>query len=322
MTLLSPARWIVLLSTFALLTASRSRRCSVPAPVTTISSRRSGSAASVKFCSSVAPGASVITFDCARKPIRRAVTRTCWLLARAPGTFNRYDPSAPVQTPMPSSKVVMLTSRNASPVAPVTLPVIVTGSCATSRAGNSASAAAKNAQPKGRGTDQRRLIQRPHSSGGTADDYRDPHQHTTRRSATSAASRLGRWGMVIKGNTGKTQRVLQLTKNSHKAALPRDEKLKRGTRPRAIEVFAGVTTSLSSMRSARFDAQRLGRTSSRDGARFLVILDFGAGVRKSGICVFWSRENPTCCPPGRSRRSGRPPRLPYQGKDRRPGYRL
>ena len=62
-TLLSFVRLIVDASTVVRAVPSFSRVCSVPAPVTTSSSRRSGSDTSVKSCV-MEPGRSVICTDC------------------------------------------------------------------------------------------------------------------------------------------------------------------------------------------------------------------------------------------------------------------
>ena len=65
-TLDSLARWTSAAATLVTLLPNRSRSCSVPAPVTTISSNRSGSDTSWKSCASVAPGVSVTPNDCIR----------------------------------------------------------------------------------------------------------------------------------------------------------------------------------------------------------------------------------------------------------------
>ena len=80
---------MVLLSTVAVAVANRSRRSCVPAPVTTTTSRRSGSDASWKFCWTVAPAVTVMVALPARKPMRRAFILTCCPWARAPGTLKR-----------------------------------------------------------------------------------------------------------------------------------------------------------------------------------------------------------------------------------------
>src|SRR5947207_1209246 len=58
------ARWTSAAVTLDTLLPNRSRNCSVPAPVTTISSSRSGSDTSWKSCASVPPGVSVTVNDC------------------------------------------------------------------------------------------------------------------------------------------------------------------------------------------------------------------------------------------------------------------